>query len=368
MRSHLTPSAITPDALATALPAKPVASAKLNNIAELRLFFALCVVVAHTIQLAGFTQYDILRKILSSEVAVQAFFILSGFLVMGSYARSPGVADFYYRRLLRIYPGYAVAVLFFLALCLLQAQIQGHAVVRAEILRYLWANLSLLNFFQPTLGGVFESSAYREINGALWTIKLEVMFYALVPLLHACAQRWSLRHTAVMLMVVGLGWRPLLDLLQHQLGLSMHPSLAHQLPGQLHFFALGILLFDVSRQPGRASGNALVALAGVALAFGMGQWGMGQPRLALQMLLLLVFIHLVTRLPQARTPLGKTDLSYGVYLSHFPIVQLLVGTVVWQWGAEAFLLLVLALASAYALLSWRYIEQPALRLAPVGRP
>ena len=354
---------ITPEPTAAAWPAKAGTSTKLTNIAELRLLFALCVVVAHSIQLGGFSQHDIWRKILSSEVAVQAFFILSGFLVMGSYARSPDVADFYYRRWLRIYPGYAMAVLFFLALCLLQAQAQGHAVSRSDVLRYLWANLSLLNFLQPSISGVFETSAYREINGALWTIKLEVMFYALVPLFSACARRWSLRHTAVVLMLVGLGWRPLLALLQQQLGWRLHPSLAHQLPGQLHFFALGMLLFDVSRQPGRALGNALAALAGVALA-----WTLGESRLALQMLLLLVFIHAITQLPQARTPLSKTDLSYGVYLAHFPIVQLLVGSDVRHWSAGPFLALVLLLALAYALLSWRWIEQPALNLAQAGKP
>lgn len=362
MPVHPQPPVITPDPPAAARPAKASTSTKLNNIAELRLLFALCVVVAHTIQLGGFSQYDIWRKILSSEVAVQAFFILSGFLVMGSYARSPNVADFYYRRWLRIYPGYAVAVLFFLALCLLQAWAQDHAVTRSDVLRYLWTNLSLLNFLQPSIGGVFENSAYREINGALWTIKLEVMFYALVPLFSACARRWSLRHTAVVLILVGLGWRPLLEWLQ-QLGWRLHPSLAHQLPGQLHFFALGMLLFDVSRQPGRALGNALAALAGVVMA-----WAWGEHTLALQMLLLLLFIHTITQLPQAHTPLGKTDLSYGVYLAHFPIVQLLVGTPAWQWGAGPFLALVLLLASAYALLSWRWIEQPALNLARASKP
>lgn len=343
--------------------AKAGTSTKLNNIAELRLLFALCVVVAHTIQLGGFNEYDIWRRILSSEVAVQAFFVLSGFLVMGSYVRSPDVADFWYRRWLRIYPGYAVAVLFFLALCLFQAVAKGNSVSRSEVLRYLWANLSLLNFLQPSIDGVFKTSAYRDINGALWTIKLEVMFYALVPLFSACARRWSLRRTALVLMLVGVVWRPLLALLQQQMGWRLHPSLAHQLPGQLHFFALGMLLFDVSRQPARALGNALVALVGVALA-----WALGESRLALQMLLLLVFIHVITQLPQAHTPLGKTDLSYGVYLAHFPIVQLLVGSAAWHWGAGPFLGLVLLFTSTYALLSWRWIEQPALNLARVGKP
>ncbi len=65
----------------------PGSFTQFRNLQELRLFFALSVVVAHSIGLAKYTEWDIIRKILSSEVAVQGFFILSGFLVYGSFER-----------------------------------------------------------------------------------------------------------------------------------------------------------------------------------------------------------------------------------------------------------------------------------------
>jgi peptidoglycan/LPS O-acetylase OafA/YrhL len=331
---------------------------RLSNISELRLFFALSVLVSHTIQLAGFSRYDIWRHILSSEVAVQGFFILSGFLVLGSYARHPRQGDFYLRRLLRIYPGYAVAVLVFLALCLTEAASHAQLPTAAQVLRYLVSNLLLLNFLQPGLDGVFSGNAYHEINGALWTIKLEVMFYALVPLLYRIGRRWSFRTLGIGLIVIGLAWRPALALIEAALGHGLHPSLAYQLPGQLHFFGLGVLLCDASRQRSQAVGNLGVLLAAVAAALAIGDG-----RLAAQMLLLSSFIYAITRLPQWPTPFERHDLSYGVYLCHFPIIQLLIAFGLAGQGILVFLATTLGLASLYALASWRWIESPALRLA-----
>ena len=58
--------------------------------------------------------------------------------------------------------------------------------VRADLSsvgRYLGWNLAFLNFMEPALPGVFEANRFTEINGALWTLKIEVMFYLVLPLL-----------------------------------------------------------------------------------------------------------------------------------------------------------------------------------------
>lgn len=333
-------------------------SLRLSNIAELRLFFAVCVLVSHTIQLGGFTRYDIWRVILSSEVAVQGFFILSGYLVLGSYERSASLGDFYVRRFLRIYPAYAVAVLVMLGLGLLQTVVMDRPVAKEDIPRYLIANLSLLNFIQPGVAGVFSDRAYTEINGALWTIKLEMMFYALVPMVHAAGRHFGFRIVGAALMLLGLLWKPVLEMLSETNLLRIHPALMHQLPGQLHFFAIGILMFDAMRTPARARGHAAtVAMATMLAALLHGG------SLALQIALLCLFIFAVTRLRQAPTPFSRHDLSYGVYLCHFPIIQLLATAGFTVWGAGLFLMAVLGLATVYAALSWRWVEAPALRLA-----
>jgi len=58
---------------------------------------------------------------------------------------------------------------------------------------------------------------------------------------------------------------------------------------------------------------------------------------------------------------SDTDISYGVYIWHFPIMQIIVGNV---HGLESWSLLVLTLLVTVPLawLSWTYLEKPALRL------
>lgn len=46
-----------------------------------------------------------------------------------------------------------------------------------EVFKYVAANLVFLNFTHPNLPGLFESNSLQAINGALWTLKIEVMFY-----------------------------------------------------------------------------------------------------------------------------------------------------------------------------------------------
>jgi peptidoglycan/LPS O-acetylase OafA/YrhL len=141
-------------------------------------------------------------------------------------------------------------------------------------------------------------------------------------------------------------------------GVNVHTAIAHQLPGQLHFFGLGVLLFDVSQRPDHQFSNAIIVFMAVLLAVLVGDISM-----AVQILLLSLFIYGVTQLPQIRSPLGDTDLSYGIYLSHFPIIQLLVGAAAPGLGAVPFLALVLVLVTIYALASWHWVELPSMRLA-----
>ena len=81
-------------------------SLKSNNFDLLRFLFAFSVLLVHSYVLSGTEALSIISKLLSSEIAVKCFFVVSGFLIFMSYENSNNTARFFLKRALRIYPAY----------------------------------------------------------------------------------------------------------------------------------------------------------------------------------------------------------------------------------------------------------------------
>ncbi len=116
----------------------------------------------------------------SGYMWVDTMILISGFCLYLPWARAaregsalPGTADFYVRRLARIHPSYLLAVAIMLAVAL-----ATHAYhTRAHMLRDLFAHLT----YTHTL--FYESYYGTHLGGSLWTLGIEMQFYALFPLL-----------------------------------------------------------------------------------------------------------------------------------------------------------------------------------------
>ena len=88
-----------------------------NNFNLLRFLFAALVIVSHAPELQdGDRSNELLSRLFGSisfgDLAVDSFFILSGFLIVKSWVSQPRVGCFLASRLLRIYPGFIAASLF----------------------------------------------------------------------------------------------------------------------------------------------------------------------------------------------------------------------------------------------------------------
>ena len=325
----------------------------INRFDFIRLVLASAVFAYHAIVLSALAPMSGLEQAWghAAEIAIQGFFIVSGALVAGSLMRSQSLADYAGKRVRRLYPAYAAVILIpaLISLCL-----GGDARAVAE---YVGANLAFLNFLSPDLPGLFAGNRFTEVNGALWTLKIEVLFYLCLPVIG-----WALRIAGraqflvlLALYAAGEGWRHLVPvMLDHPLA----PMLARQLPGQMAFFASGIALWQVWNIA--RTKPLLFGALGLVLALLSCLHPWLEPLRAAGLAGMTACIAFLPGPSLNAARFG--DISYGVYITHFPILQGLVmaGTFTALGCAGGFALsALLVIAASYAL--WHLVERPALR-------
>jgi peptidoglycan/LPS O-acetylase OafA/YrhL len=166
------------------------ASNRDNNFNLLRFFAALFVLYTHSFSLTtGDADNEPLRLLLGmslGDIAVDIFFITSGFLITSSYINRGNVVAFAWARILRIYPALITAVLF----CVLivggwfTTLSISEYLLNSQTHTYLLKNMTLLLGVQHELPGVFDTIPWKGIvNGSLWTLPYEIRMYILLAFL-----------------------------------------------------------------------------------------------------------------------------------------------------------------------------------------
>ena len=147
----------------------------------LRLLFASLVVVAHTSELADGNPsreffHSIFGTISGGGIAVSGFFIISGYLVSGSYLRLNSLPIYLTHRMARIFPGFAVA---FLISLFVFGPLGGGSSLTMPLLA-IRKVLSIVFLYRPDGMGAFSDLHVQELNGAMWTIPYEFKCYLVV--------------------------------------------------------------------------------------------------------------------------------------------------------------------------------------------
>lgn len=329
-----------------------------NRFDALRLGFASAVAVYHLVFLAALDPDGQFAGLLSrgAEISVEGFFVISGALVYRSLTRSKSLAVYAEKRIRRILPAYAVVIVV-PGLAALGVAMAGSGAF-AEIGRYFVANAAFLNFLAPNLPGLFADNPMTEVNGALWTIKIEIAFYALLPVLAfvlAKSGRW--RWTVLgFVYLVGEAWRAGFEWYGAGAESLLFTRLSYQLPGQMGFFAAGIalaLLWEKAKLHAR-----LFALVGAPLLL-LSLWPPLEPLRAAGLMGLIAGAAFAPG--PALNAARWGDLSYGVYICHFPTIQTVIALGFFRASpllASAAALLAILVAS---LAMWRFVEAPFLR-------
>lgn len=334
-----------------------------NNYAFIRLLCAYLVVFQHAIFLANadYELHDLFSfmEIELSAVAVQVFFVISGFLVTGSLLTRGCLNDFIWSRVLRIMPA-------LLLVLLLSVFVVGPLVSKSDLLeyfgdmetyRYLIQNSVLVFGAHYDLPGVFEANPYASVvNGSLWTLPQEIRLYLMLALFWVITSISVVRKLGVqfhhLLLLTAIAC--LASILADPISVNVHSNKA-----VLFFlFAAGGLMRFYSD---RVQLYWPLALGLIVLLSALGIAEMESLFYVLYVLaipyLLIYAAYYPSRFMGWFNKLG--DYSYGIYIYSFAIQQLLVHlfTGIDEWS----LLLWSTLTSfAVAMLSWHLLEKRAL--------
>lgn len=363
-----------------------ISPSRQNNFDLIRLLAAAQVVVAHAIGHTGLEKqlptwgkqlFDALMLI----PGVPIFFVISGFLIAKSFERNPGdLKAYFWRRGLRIFPALWVCLIVTLAV------LAGFGFLTFEFMRskvflpWLLGQASFAQFYNPE---PFRDFGIGVANGALWTITVELQFYIFIPIFHYLTRGKQGRdglskciiailfftsflcYSVMDVKVNGPGGYTAAPLLFKLLFVTLIPH--------LWMFLLGIFIhWNEERLKSWIEGKFLYYGAGYLVCVGLARWLIELRSVTyyiaeLPTRCILAFATIAaafTCRPLAQRLLGGTDISYGMYIYHSIVINVLV-----QLGLMTSMLSVAAtfVGSIFlSLLSWHLVEKPALACKAVS--
>lgn len=343
-----------------------------NSIGFLRWLMAFLVIFSHAGPIGGFYGGEDLGVQISHEqslggVAVAGFFFFSGFLITRSRFGRSSTLRYFWKRVLRIFPAYWVALL-------LTVGVMGPIAWRVE--RGTWSgywgaekespltyfvNNMFLRLGQRNIAGEGANLPYAQQfgnydwNGSAWTLLYEFKAYILVGLLGlfgVLTYRWISATIALGIIVLNaMQWMgagnvalvtsrfadPYLLMLFAPFAFGMVFALLPQL----------IPIDDRLMWLGLCVGLATYAIGGWNI---FGQYGF-----------LYVLMWVAVRAPLTNWE-QYGDLSYGIYIFAWPVMTLAAQFGLHKQGWVVYHLVIVVIVHILAFASWHLIEKPALSL------
>jgi peptidoglycan/LPS O-acetylase OafA/YrhL len=346
---------------------------RLDGIDILRGTAVSAVILYHFYVLLGFTQtasFSYVKQF--GSIGVPLFFVISGYLIFRSFEGSitqkgikKGLLHYLFHRIFRIIPAYYFNLFIVL---LIAAFFVSHAYYySSSFFRQFLSHLTFTTFF------VYKDTGFG-INGAYWTLGIEMLWYIMVPVLYLFFN--SLRALLIiallsMLYLYGLDSHMLDPVLHMVPGSPDYHVLQYyyyfQIMGQINFFIAGILIYKYhNRIPEYSAWLAFLILFGF-----IGIMGYFSPALNFSFHLLLhlvvvssLFILLYMRHLKWGTLLAWTGkISYSLYLWHMPVLYIMQKSDILKYRtvpetALIFLIILFAISS----MSYYFIEEGGFAL------
>lgn len=330
---------------------------KENNFNAIRLLAAVLVIYSHHFALyygAGI-HLDPLAMISNSKLsfgalAVNIFFVISGFLIAASFLNNS---------LLRF-----IFMIFLTIICfyfLFSHENFMAYINRNDVLSYL-KNIFILLGLNVVIDGVFTNNVYPStINGSLWTLPWELRMYILLTIVAL----FSTYRRIVILLIAILS--PIVYIVNDIINITENLSIILALRMTSFFFIgaafyffkdkiyisnkiSGLLLLFIFFTIITESADLIFVLNVVAVPY-------------------LIF-YFAYKIPQIKFLNGKNDYSYGLYIYAFPIQQFIIminykNNLVSNSHFYFSLILSTVLIFIFAYLSWHMVEKKFLSFKKV---
>jgi peptidoglycan/LPS O-acetylase OafA/YrhL len=282
-------------------------------------------------------------------LGVTIFFVLSGFCVHAAATRSTGVGDYIWRRLVRIYPP------FWASLLLVAAVSVGRKLVVGANDVGTWPKTPE-GFLALATALVTPATRVGGVNWVYWTLSFELAFY-LITTMAVVYPRVFVAFAAALTLIAAL------------------PDWWNGVPGLFFLsywpvYALGVGVSLLARR--EWFGGAAVSVAAVAVVVTRSSGPGTAVAILTAAVIGMAAAGLTDRFRPPRVLIQCGMVSYSLYLTHVPIgcwICLRWKTGQWAtnpWLALAYDIPVLLICILGAIVSYRLVEVPSLRMARSG--
>ncbi|CAM4197514.1 acyltransferase [Cytophagaceae bacterium 50C-KIRBA] len=337
-----------------------------NNFNLIRIFAAFQVALAHSGSHLGI-KFPAGFEIMSLFPGVPIFFTVSGFLIANSFYRNPHWKEYFINRIVRIFPGLWFCFIVLLLGLFATRVLTVETLFSSYFWRWVICQVSFFQFYTPDF---LRTWGVGTPNGSLWTIPVEIQFYAFLPgiyFVHKSLSKWNWQIFCTFLIVAVIGLNYFYQTLDPNLifaklyHITLAPFLAYFLFGYFSFIFwehirlwvegkfliwaviygvyIGIVYFKLDLYDGSYYPNVFGWISSIILS-------------------MLVLSAAFSNRALSDKILKGNDLSYGIYLYHMVVVNFIIDLKV----TSNRLFLALSITFILAFISWKLVEKPCLRL------
>ncbi len=351
-----------------------------NNLDFIRFFLATSVIFCHSFAIyLGYDKFKVTepfmiwsqQQISIGTVAVNFFFIISGFLILKSFESSKNTIEYLKKRVLRIYPGFIIAI--FASFIFAGFWGSGNPYNWEGYFNY-FKNLSILKEFihvatlqSPYQRIFFPGFPEPGLNDSVWTIQYEFVCYLLLPLFALFVfskKRWFfLIAFTIAYLTVFLQLKGVIFPYSGKRHLFFGNPYFH--PKFIMYFLAGTCFYQYRNLIPRNFMLAVVSFVAIVISFAIIPCvDQVLPIAGSYLLFHFAFNEKVSLANFAK----YGDFSYGIYLYAWPIQELVNYFFYNHIGPYKLFIISTPLTFIAAIISWHLVEKPFLNLkAKMGK-